>query len=282
MPTKPTRTRRTRAEVEQLEAQVVDILREDHPASVRHTFYRLTDPRLPVHVQKTEHGYAQVQQRLVAMRKAGKIPFDWISDSSRTGYHVAEYDDSEQFVRSTARLYRGRLWTPALPHVEVWTESRSIAGVLRETCQDLAVSLYPCGGFSSLSFSYEAAQYINSVGRPAVVCYVGDYDPSGMMIGDNLAAQLREHLEVPLEFRRLAINPEQVAQYGLPTKPRTDTSKRRLEIADTVECESMPAGVLRRIVRDAVEDYIPDGQLDAVKAAEQSERQSLEMFAWAS
>ena len=261
----------------------MDILREDHPQSVRHVFYRMTDPRLPVPVAKTEHGYQQVQARLVSMRKAGRLPYRWISDSSRSGYHVQEYDDSEQFIRSVGRLYRGRLWTAALPHVEVWVESRSIAGVLRETCQDLAVSLYPCGGFPSLSFVHEAAMYINSLDQSAVVVlYVGDFDPSGMLIGDNLAVQLREHLQGELVFRRLAVNEEQIEGFSLPTKPRKSSEKRRPEITDTVEAEAMPANTLRQIVRGAVEAYIPIGQLEAVRAAEASERQYLETFAFAS
>ena len=277
---KRTRTRRTKAEIAQLERQIIDILRVDRPQSVRHVYYRLTDPRLSVHVEKTEAGYKQVQQRLATMRKAGRIPYGWISDSSRAGYHVREYDDTEQFIRSVSGLYRGRLWTPDTPHVEVWCESRSIAGVIHDTCQDLAVTMYPTAGFSSLTFTYEAAEYINSVGRPAVAVYIGDYDPAGMLIGDNVVAQLREHLEVPLEFRRVAVNREQVDQYDLPEKPRKPSEKRRPEIQATVEAEALPAGVLREIVREAVEGYLPAGQLEAVRVAEAAEREALEMFRW--
>ena len=274
------RTRRTKAEIAQLEREIIDVLRDDHPQSVRHVYYRLTDPRLPVHIEKTEGGYSQVQQRLVAMRKAGRIPYGWISDSSRAGYHVAQYDDSEQFINDVSSLYRGRLWTSGTPHVEVWCESRSIAGVLRETCRDLAVSLFPTGGFSSLSFTYEAAAFINSVGRPAVAVYVGDYDPAGMLIGDNVVDQLREHLTVSLDFRRVAINQEQVLEHDLPTKPRKSTEKRRPDIEATVEAEALAAGVLRQIVRDAVEGYLPAGQLEAVRVAETAEREALKMFRW--
>ena len=47
------RQRRTRDEVEQLERQILDILEQDHPQSVRHVFYRLTDPRLLEPVPRT-------------------------------------------------------------------------------------------------------------------------------------------------------------------------------------------------------------------------------------
>ena len=56
--------RRTAAQVEQLERQIYEVLELDRPQSVRHVFYRLTDPRLPEPVEKSESGYRQVQQRL--------------------------------------------------------------------------------------------------------------------------------------------------------------------------------------------------------------------------
>jgi hypothetical protein len=52
-----TRIRRTKAQTAQLEAQIFDVLAQDHPQSVRHVFYRMTDPRLPEPVLKTERGY---------------------------------------------------------------------------------------------------------------------------------------------------------------------------------------------------------------------------------
>ena len=51
----------------------------DAPVSVRHVFYRCTDPRLPEAVDKTEHGYKQVQRRIVHMRRAGLIPYGSIT-----------------------------------------------------------------------------------------------------------------------------------------------------------------------------------------------------------
>ena len=51
------RQRMTKAAVEQLERQIFEVLEQDNPQSVRHVFYRMTDPRLPVAIPKTEAGY---------------------------------------------------------------------------------------------------------------------------------------------------------------------------------------------------------------------------------
>jgi hypothetical protein len=69
------RARRTKAAVEELERQIFDVLHPDHPQSIRHVFYRLTDPRLPEPVAKTERGYRVVQMPAGILRDLlrGKI-----------------------------------------------------------------------------------------------------------------------------------------------------------------------------------------------------------------
>src|SRR3954453_3337930 len=67
------RDRRTAARVEQLDRQILDVLREDHSQSTRHCFYRLTDPRLPEPVEKSDRGYRHVQDRIVKLRRAGQF-----------------------------------------------------------------------------------------------------------------------------------------------------------------------------------------------------------------
>ena len=270
------RIRRTAAQIAQLEKQILDILEDDHPQSVRHVFYRLTDHRLEVSIDKTEAGYGQVQQRLVKMRRSGDLPYGWIADSSRLGYHVDQFENIGQFVASVASLYRQTLWSDDLPLVEVWCESRSIASVIKAVCRETAVSLFPTGGFSSLSFVYEAATKANELGRPLVVLYLGDLDPSGVWIDRSLESEMRKHLTVELDFRRLAITPEQVSTYDLPSRPRKASEKRSPDLQLAVEAESLQAGILRTLVRDTVESYLPTGQLEAVKVAEAAEREQLE------
>ena len=273
------RKRATKADLNTLDDQIVEVLRLDQPQSVRHVFYRMTDPRLAVPVPKSEHGYEKIQRRCLLLRRAGRIPYSWISDATRRGYHVSTFTDSGDFIQRFAGLYRAQLWTEDLPHVEVWVESRSLAGVLQDECEKLAVSLYPSGGFSSATLCYEAAQQINLCPNDqAVVLYAGDFDPSGLLIDQSIESELRKHLKKNLTFRRLAINEGQIAQYQLPTKPRKETDRRLLDISCTVESESMPAGVLRYIVREAVEAHLPAGALAACLVAEKSERHGLKML----
>src|SRR5262249_10430396 len=75
------RARRTRAALDALDEAIYRELAEERPASVRHVFYRMTT--LPVGVEKTEAGYRCVQRRLLALRRAGIVPYGWVSDNTR-------------------------------------------------------------------------------------------------------------------------------------------------------------------------------------------------------
>ena len=178
-----------------------------------------------------------------------------------------------------AGLYRADPWELSAYYCEVWVESRSIADVIQETCEDLAVSLYPAGGFSSITLTYESAQFINEVsaGKAVKIFYIGDYDPAGVLIDQSIERELRQHLhdDIEMEFIRLGITPEQIDEYDLPTKPRKAGDIRSQHVAATVEAEAMPADILRELLRAEVEALLPENALHVAKVAEESERQGL-------
>lgn len=278
------RARRTKPQIQQLERQIYKVLDEDRPQSVRHVFYRMTDPRLPEPVEKTERGYKQVQDRMKKMRRAGTIPYGWVTDATRRGFHVHTYSSASDALRAWQGHYRADLWCNADQYVEVWCESRSIAGVIEDTCRELAVSLYPAGGFTSLSLGHQAAEYINhntSNGAvPVDVIYLGDHDPAGVLIDQAVEAELRLHLApaVELGFNRIAVTQEQVVEMDLPTKPRKKGERRAQHIQETVEAEAIPAQTMRELTRDAIESFLPPGAIEVTLAAEEIERA---MIRWA-
>lgn len=279
------RRRRTKDQLRQLHSQIVEVLAEDHPQSVRHVFYRMTDPRLPEPVEKSDQGYNQVQAQITKLRRSGRIPYGWITDATRRGFHVQTYDDATDFLDRVKGLYRADLWRDAGAYVEVWCESRSIAGVIDGLCEELAVSLYPAGGFASITLAFQAAEYINMKTEygdiPAHILYIGDYDPAGVLIDRSLESELREHLDpaVDLTFHRIAITQGQIETYDLPTKPRKAGDRRSLHVTGTVEAEALPARVLRDILRDWIESFLPTDALNVTKAAEESERAILDRLA---
>ena len=74
------RSRATKAEVAARRAALLSIIAEQRPMSVRQVFYQASVRNL---VEKSEPGYAKVQTDLVEMRRAGTLPYSWLTDSTR-------------------------------------------------------------------------------------------------------------------------------------------------------------------------------------------------------
>ena len=273
------RIRWSKADLEQLDQQVVDALKKSRPQSVRHVFYLMTNPRLPCPVEKTDDGYKRVQRRCVELRRAGHVPYDWIVDMTRRGHHTPTYDSPAVLIRHHAHGYRVDPWPQTDHCVEVWTESRSIAGVIEATCREYAVSLYPSGGFASLSLGFEAAEHVLQMpgDRPVEVIYIGDYDPAGVLIDlqKSIMKELHNHLGGGLALHRIAITQEQIAQYDLPTKPRKESEQRRRDIEETVEAEAMPVELLLGLLRQKLDAFLPDGALEKARERERRTRNVL-------
>lgn len=276
---KPSRARRTRDQVNQLDQQILDELDGYHPQSIRHVFYCMTNPRLPEPVEKSDKGYRHVQHRMTELRRSGRLPYGWITDATRRGYFVNTFNGVEDFLIRMNSLYRADLWCESRYYLEVWVESRSIAGVIQDLCKELAVSLYPAGGFSSISLAYEAAGHINSIvertGKTPIIVYVGDYDPAGVLIDKSVEKELREHLDadIDLQFERLAITEAQITEFDLPGKPRKAGDKRALHVKETVEAEALPATILLSMLRAFIEAYLPEQAIEVARVAEASERE---------
>lgn len=272
------RHRRTNAELEALDALIRGILEPDRPQSVRHVYYRLVD--MGVDVPKTENGYELVGRRCTSMRRAGTLPYNWLVDSTRRGHHVTTYASPADLIYNAAYGYREDMWQESDVYCEVWTESRSIAGVIQSTCRDLGVSLYPAGGFASLSLTHEAAENIRerAAGRPVRLVYIGDYDPAGTIIDEAICKELREHLPGhDIAEERIAITAEQAAR--LPGKPRKDGERRKPEIEQTVEAEAMPATELRDLLAVAVKRYLAAGVLERAQESDERARVKLQKLA---
>lgn len=264
--------RLSNSEREELRGEIWRALDEERPASVRHVFYKLAGHRL---VPKTEAAYRRVAWQCLLMRREGRIPWDWIVDHSRIGYHPDLHSDVRAFLDHVAGTYRRDLWQDVEKKVEVWAESASIAGTLAGLTNRLGVPLFPTRGFPSESMLWATADAANTVGKPLTVYYIGDYDGAGVEIDATTERKLRDFLTVPLQWDRLAITEEQVGEYNLPTKPAKPSAPHRPDIVETVECEALPASTLRWMVQQAIEGHIPEHKKRLHEEVEESERRLL-------
>ena len=118
---------------------------------------------------------------------------------------------------------------------------------------------------------------IEAEDKPTFIYYLGDWDPSGLDIERNIEDRLNEFAEdADIEFTRIAVTPEQVERWSLPTRPtkRTDTRAKNFKGA-SVEVDAIPPNQLRSLVTACIERHVDEDQLEKTRIAEQSERELL-------
>jgi hypothetical protein len=82
-------------------------------------------------------------------------------------------------------------------------------------------------------------------------------------------------------FDRMAVNAGQVEAWALPTRApkRVTAADKRWPYDFACELDAIPPDQLRTLVWDKLEQYIPESEMNELKAAEESERDLLRMFA---
>jgi len=266
------RSRRTKVEMDQLRSTIYDVVEEDQPMTVRQVFYQLVSRGA---IPKTEAQYSNTVVRLLTeMRRDYELPFKWITDSTRWMRKGRSYSSLDRALQHTATAYRRSLWDNQDVYVEVWLEKDALSGVLLEVTNTWDVPLMVTRGYPSISFLY-------GEDKPVFIYYFGDSDPSGEDISRAVEDGIREFApDIDLTFERVAVNPDQIRQMGLPTRPTKPTDSRSKKFkGPSVEVDAIRPAVLRNMATQCIERHIDGQALDVMKAAERSEREILRRMA---
>jgi hypothetical protein len=265
------RVRATKSAVKARRSALYSIIADMKPMTVRQVFYQAT---VQGAVEKSEAGYTKVQTDLVFMRKSGDLPYSWLADNTRWQRKPRTFDGVEEALKATAQVYRKDLWSAADCYVEVWLEKDALAGVVMPVTSIYDVPLMVARGYASLSFLHSAAEYINSLDKPTYIYHLGDFDPSGVNAGEKIEETLQEMApDSEIVFERLAVQPWQIEQWNLPTRPTKPSDTRSRGFGSiSVELDAIDPERLRLLVRQAIEKHLPRRQFEILKAAEQSER----------
>jgi hypothetical protein len=274
------RSRRSRSEIEALDAALTKIVELYSPATVRQVFYQAVNRGL---VPKSEtKGYRVVQRRLVALRETGEIPYGNIVDGTRYVHGHRRYNDLGEFTSYAAGLYRKDYWATSDVNVEVWLEKDALKGVLIPTVvNECGLGLHVTRGFASITYLQEAAEDIEMDERPTYVYVLTDFDPSGVSIAEKVEEELTERTPFSdITVERLAVDREQIERWNLPTRPTKSTDTRaskfrRIHGTDSVELDAIPPDQLRQLVKDAIDSHMEPWRLKQFQMVEREERETL-------
>lgn len=252
----------------------------DTKVTLRQLFYRLVSDQ-DVRMPNLRTQYTHLSENTAKARRDGRFP-DLLDQTSRIE-QFQSYDSPEQGLASLRNMYRrdrteGQPWTIMLA-----VEKAGMSGQLDAWFTDpLGIPHVALGGYASQTLCDEVREYVQDQGRPAVLIYTGDLDPSGEDIDRDFVKRTYCWHEV----HRVALNPDQVE--GLPESiepevmEKLERDPRARAFADRhgdlrqYELDALDPDEIRDLYRDVIDRYWDADAHQAALDQEEADRQRLE------
>jgi hypothetical protein len=190
------------------------------PITGRGVGYKLFVALLIASMERPE--MARVYRLLKEAREQDIIPWAWIVDETREFERVSTWDDPADYARCVARAYRRDFWNQQPHRVIVVSEKGTVRGLLRPVLDFFGVGFQVMHGFGSATIVHNISE--DDDGRPLIILYVGDFDPSGMYMSEvDLPSRFSKYGGDHVTIKRIALIPSQLE--GLLSFPASDKRK---------------------------------------------------------
>jgi hypothetical protein len=217
--------------------------------TVRQLFYILIS-RFPRSYPATKAFYKRLDRYLAKIRRVNpKV-------------HKKFIDSTRQFI------------IPPLPypHIEIWVEKDSIRNFIAELAAKYRLGTQILRGFASLSMYRKALERARRR-KVDLVLYIGDFDPSGLLI-ERVAEEEMDH-ELGIRFTRLALTMPQISRLKPPSRPvnRKDSRVRKYIEKYGNRCwevEAIRPRTLYRLIEQRLKEAVPPEFLSEAEAREKA------------
>ncbi|MBA7574204.1 hypothetical protein ES695_06215 [Candidatus Atribacteria bacterium 1244-E10-H5-B2] len=267
----------------ELLAQVQKIIDSyDFALTLRQIYYQLVAKQI---IPNKEKYYKKLSWLCVKGRDEGILPEEKFVDRTRVFDKLSSWLDLKDFMDTVKNAYRKDKWQDQDNYIEIWTEKDALRAVINAITHKYDIGLqiargqYPRTGIYETSKRYKAQS-----DKKCLLCYVGDYDPSGLAIYESIKERLIKYgvnVEIP---DRVALTEEQIKKYRLPSdraKKSDPNYKKFVEVTGSdkvVELDSLPPDILRKIIEDCIMKNIDYELLGLVQEKERDEGTRLDKF----
>jgi hypothetical protein len=271
--------------------KVLEEYAEQLPLTLRQVFYRLVAARA---YEKTEQAYERLGEMLNRARRSGRVPFATIRDDGILSEVPFGFKDRQEFwdrQEDWIKLFELNRQEGQEQFLEAWVEAAGMLPQVWAVAREYGLPCYSSSGFDSVTAKHEAAMRMLDRDVPTVVLHLGDYDPSGVALFENLRedvtalfidtaekeglAEDDDWIEPP-RFVRVAVTLEQIERLELPSAPPKKNDVRSVFTdTKTVQCEAIPPDQLQVELRAAIEQWVDLDVLGELEAREEAERGAL-------
>lgn len=259
---------------------VSDYHAQGYDLTLRQVYYQMVARDI---IPNNQRSYKNLGSLINDARLAGLIDWNAIEDRTRNLRGNSHWDDPGEIVSSAAYSYHLDHWEGQQNYVEVWVEKDALIGVVGQICERLDVNHFSCRGYVSQSEMWAAAGRLKrryDAGQNIVLLHLGDHDPSGKDMSRDIVERLELFGVEDIVFRRLALNMDQIDQYGPPPNPAKLTDSRAMGYIrefgrESWELDALEPQVISDLIQENVETFRDDRAYSAVVAREERERSLL-------
>ncbi len=255
---------------EEVVEAALDVFKQyDTALTLRQLYYRLVSRHL---FENTVNNYKRLSRIMVRAREEGDVPVNCLEDRSRRilGRGDTGYTSARDFLRrrisglkESYKEFRMPMWDDQPFYLLISLEKDALSRLVSDEATKYYIRTFPTRGYPSFSYVRRMASYIRNrlKGKPTVVLYFGDFDPSGVDIERDLSERLEKYGAGDFRVRRIALTRDQILQYSLPPMPVKKSDARTPSFIanfgeETVELDALDPNTLKLLVHRSVEEHI--------------------------
>lgn len=250
----------------------------DTAVTLRQVFYRLVAAGL---LPNTAPAYKWLSKWSSKVRRTGEFPE--LVDRTRSIHRYTSWASPDKALYRAWQTYR-RDRTEGQEHaIYIGVEKATmVAQLMAWFTEPYGVPVLALGGYASQSYEQAVIQHVTDDGRPAVLLYAGDFDPSG----EDIDRDFVERTDCFDEVVRVALLPEHTERFDLPEAMGKDDDSRSRSFEERhgrlvqVELEALDPDDLRALYQQAFDWFWNPSALEAVMGQERADRQALYDLYW--
>jgi hypothetical protein len=297
------------------------VARDLFPADRRWRWTGTRYVRDPNGTPNAEPNYKWLGSLVNDARMSGLIDWEHIVDRTRNLSRAPSWNDPAALIRAGAQQFAIDKWADQDYYVEAWIEKDALVGVIEPTCREWSVPYFSCRGYTSQSEMWGAAQRLGAQierGKRVVILHMGDHDPSGIDMTRDIDERLEnfmaidyyrdsvndeerdrldalnadhgrgswafDHVRENFEVQRIALNWEQVQEYGPPPNPaKLSDARAKRYVAEfgreSWELDALDPTTMADLITEGIENVLDPTAWEAACEQEADHQRTLRAIA---
>lgn len=231
--------------------------------TVRQLYYQLVSRDV---ISNNEKSYKKIVDIVRDGRLAGLIDWSMIEDRTREFTFPNVWESGSSILKGCANQFHMDRWKTQGAKVFCIIEKEALVSVLQRVCTEYDIPLLAARGYPSSTVVRDFGKYhlipAHREEKRVIILHLGDHDPSGI----DMSRDLEDRLALfsrnsEFEFRRIALNYEQVLEVKPPPNPAKATDSRFADYKnkfgdESWELDALSPKYLTGLVRSQVEGVI--------------------------